>query len=174
MTESRGKVVGMKRKSPAVTRATQLRDMLAAHESDECLEWPYSTASTGYGDLRFDGRTETAHRVAFFITNGRWPQECRHTCDNRPCFNPRHLLDGTRSDNMRDMVERGRHPRLSHAGEECGKSKLNWEAVKCIRWLASHGYAQNRIARAYKISPSTVAFVVRGDTWKNPPERNPQ
>ncbi|MEU9067340.1 HNH endonuclease [Streptomyces sp. NPDC048306] len=32
----------------------------------------------------------------------------RHTCDNPPCVNPDHLIPGSRSDNMMDMLQRNR------------------------------------------------------------------
>ena len=32
----------------------------------------------------------------------------RHTCDNRSCINPDHLIPGTPKENSRDMVDRGR------------------------------------------------------------------
>jgi len=33
----------------------------------------------------------------------------RHTCHNRMCMNPNHLIPGTHPENMRDMTEAGRH-----------------------------------------------------------------
>src|ERR1044071_8669327 len=38
----------------------------------------------------------------------------RHTCDNRLCINPDHLLLGTVADNVKDMIERGRHVIISN------------------------------------------------------------
>jgi hypothetical protein len=72
----------------------------------DCWEWQGPFFKKGYGS--FTGRSLSAHRVAFYLVHGYWPVVCRHSCDNRRCINPRHLLDGTHADNMRDAVERGR------------------------------------------------------------------
>lgn len=69
---------------------------------------------SGYGSLgnvEVHGRVRSqvgAHRVAFYLTHGYWPHVARHTCDNRPCVNPAHILDGSHQDNTADMIERGR------------------------------------------------------------------
>jgi hypothetical protein len=143
-----------------------------------CIVMTHPIAATGYGMRKFHGKWMLAHRVAFFEANGHWPNICRHRCDNRPCVNPEHLEDGTRADNVRDMMERGGHRRTSTPGERCGKSKLNDEAVKCTRWLAAHGTSHKRIARAHGIVPSNVTSIVKRRTWKHLPEqdyeRNPQ
>lgn len=75
----------------------------------DCIEWTKGTDAKGYGVQRYRGKFQRSHRVAFFEAHGYWPNICRHTCDNPPCINPEHLLDGTRGDNIRDAVERGRY-----------------------------------------------------------------
>lgn len=80
---------------------------------DDCIEWNRARAvNGGYGVFRSGGKLYRAHRVAFYMAYGRWPNVCRHICDNPPCVNVKHLLDGTQVDNMRDKSHRGRHHNL--------------------------------------------------------------
>jgi hypothetical protein len=95
------------------------------NKTDGCWLWTGHIHSHGYGmlDLRVDGkkrdRPHRAHRLAFLLANGFEPQaplEVCHTCDVRHCVNPQHLFVGTRSDNMRDCVAKGRQhqKRVTH------------------------------------------------------------
>lgn len=74
-----------------------------------CTEWEGHRDPNGYGRVYWEGGQVYVHRLAFKLHYGYWPENTRHKCDNPPCFNPEHLEDGTHADNMRDMVERGRH-----------------------------------------------------------------
>jgi hypothetical protein len=78
---------------------------------DEC--WPWiggCTDKNGYGQMRFRGKNELTHRIAYILTHGSIPDglfACHH-CDNPPCCNPHHLFEGTALDNMRDAISKGR------------------------------------------------------------------
>lgn len=78
----------------------------------ECIEYPGTRNKDGYGVLpKSKYGTRLAHRVALGDKLGRAVpagMDARHTCDNPPCVNPEHLLEGTRQDNVNDAVERGR------------------------------------------------------------------
>jgi hypothetical protein len=78
-----------------------------------CWTWLGSTNTTGfkYGRFRINGKLTTAHRAAWILCNGPVSKDifvC-HSCDNPSCVNPSHLFLGTRSDNVRDCVKKGRH-----------------------------------------------------------------
>ena len=73
-----------------------------------CWEWTGSTDTIGYGLISLTGKLYGVHRVSFFVHNGFWPNVCRHSCDNKKCFNPDHLVDGDRIDNVQDAMDRGR------------------------------------------------------------------
>lgn len=81
----------------------------------------------------------------------------RHTCDNRVCINPDHLILGTNKDNMRDREER--NPQI---GERNPNSKLKTEEV--IDIFESKLKHQD-IARKYNISRDHVATIKRGKRW---------
>ena len=82
-----------------------------------CWPWCGSPGSQGYGLLQgatnYRGFSFLAHRIAFALYNQRDPLIgllVRHSCDNPPCCNPAHLIEGTQKDNYDDAVERGRMP----------------------------------------------------------------
>ena len=79
-------------------------------KEDGCWIWLASRDRMGYGTFGFDGKVQKAHRVSYQLEIGPIPSGAHilHSCDNPPCVNPAHLRAGTRSDNMRDKVERGR------------------------------------------------------------------
>lgn len=77
-----------------------------------CWPWLHSTTKKGYGKFNFNGKGWMAHRLAWAIHHQREPrpeEAVCHQCDNPACCNPTHLWVGSRKDNLRDMVAKGRH-----------------------------------------------------------------
>jgi hypothetical protein len=135
---------------------------------EDCVEWRGPVNNKGYGQRSYQGKSQLAHRVAFFEAYGYWPNVCRHACDNRLCINTAHLADGTHADNTRDMMERGRHrlgPTLT--GEAHPAAKLTTDDVIAIRRLYAMGLAtQVTLARTFGIAQPTVSEIVRKKIWR--------
>lgn len=75
-----------------------------------CLEWTGPVNSSGYGGISHEGKSYGAHVAAWIDTNGDLPKGMHvlHKCDNRRCCEPSHLFLGSSSDNVTDMVNKGR------------------------------------------------------------------
>jgi hypothetical protein len=144
--------------------------------SDENACWLWLNGSRGdYGSLTIriapsKRTTFKAHRIAYFIATGIDPLEkdvC-HICDNPPCCNPNHLFLGTRSDNIRDMVHKGRRSYVGISAENNLLSKLLASDVKEIRRLyAEGGWSHKRLGQKYGVSAQSILDIVRRDTWKS-------
>lgn len=99
---------------------------------DACLPWWGRCGVGGYGVVR-QGRgfgTEYAHRRIYEEAFGPIPDGMHvlHRCDNPPCVNPAHLFLGTRSDNLRDAMEKGRwSPGRKPAGIKWSRSRTDEE-----------------------------------------------
>ena len=77
-----------------------------------CWIWIGSKTKSGYGVIWFDGKYHRVHRVAALMYLNHplnSDLEVCHKCDTPLCYNPEHLFIGTHTDNMRDMVAKGRH-----------------------------------------------------------------
>jgi len=94
---------------------------------DDCWEWQGSRTNKGYGGFSINSHPLKAHRLAWQFANNRdWPAglEACHSCDNPPCVNPNHIRPGTRRENIRDRVERGRN---------AGTAAVNAAKTHCLR-----------------------------------------
>ena len=85
---------------------------------EEC--WPYRAFKhKGYGRHKVNNKNIRAPRYSFFLHYGFYPPVVRHTCDNPPCVNPSHLLEGTPALNAQDMMARGRHKEPNSSKTHC-------------------------------------------------------
>lgn len=125
-----------------------------------CWEWcGYCNNLTGYGQMRWDGKTEGAHRVMYKLTIGEIPQGLcvLHHCDNPKCVNPKHLYLGTYKDNARDREVR----RRSNRGHRFSPTD-----VIDIRRDYRGSNDLPEFASRYDVSVSTIRALVVNKTYR--------
>lgn len=127
-----------------------------------------SGACKKYGRIKVNGVTMAAHRYSWELYNDQKIPEgmvVMHKCDNPECVNPDHLIVGTLSDNMKDMVKKGRNVsnfRLGLKGEDAGNSKLKKDQVVKI---FNDSRPQRQIAKDFGITQAAVSLIKRKKTW---------
>ncbi len=136
----------------------KLKEKAVKDPRSKCWIWPGGKSSTGYGMMQVGSKRYKVHRLMYWIYNGVYPGEklVRHTCDNRLCFNPNHLILGTHTDNINDMVKRKRHK----GGRVKGVVKVTTEKRVLIKHDRLAGYSISCIARKYGISRSYVDDII--------------
>lgn len=140
---------------------------------DECWLWKGTRTSKGYGRFRPgpvgpDGRQTPyvrAHRFSYehYVGPISAGKIVRHSCDTPLCVNPRHLLEGTNTDNMRDAVARGRIAR----GERSGNAKLTEKKVRLAVVYRLLGKTKAEIARTLGVKDTAIDNVLSGKTWRH-------
>jgi hypothetical protein len=136
----------------------------------EC--WPWTGVKTiyGYGQIRTGhkpARYQTAHRVCYAVHNNvelTSSDVIRHTCDNRICVNPMHLLIGTQADNMKDMDDRGRRRPGINKGVTNGRSVLTEEAVRKIRQSEAN---DTQTAKVYGVTKAMIGRIRARKAWSH-------
>lgn len=129
-----------------------------------CIETTWPRNQDGYG-VRYAGRANgrplpqlRSNRVALEEKLGRAllpGMKALHHCDNPPCVQAEHLYEGTQSQNMHDMYDRGRHPVI-----RTGRARLPASVRDAVRVHRAAGLAQDDIAHALGIAQSTVSRIL--------------
>lgn len=128
----------------------------------ECWEWQGATTSRGYGDFKFDGGVEQAHRVALLIDSDKFNSleeidVVRHRCDNKTCVRASHLTSGDLQDNSRDAVKR----------ERISGQKISAEqAVEIRERYENEDVYQRELAEEYGVTRENITHIVNGDSFK--------
>jgi len=125
---------------------------------DDCLKWPFSRDSHGYGQLGHEGKVFKAHRKMCEMKNGPAPSpdhEAAHSCNrgHQGCINPNHLSWKTRSANQQDRTD------AYNLG--CPRHKLTEEDVTKIRALFATETSAD-IARRYDVTPGLISKIKNG------------
>jgi hypothetical protein len=115
-TVAKSGLFAVKTQEAAVSLIRRFLSHVSVDESG-CWLWIGARTKAGYGKLSIGSmRNVPAHRASFQIFKSAAINSCvLHRCDVRRCVNPEHLFAGSKSDNTRDMVAKGRHfsaPRL--------------------------------------------------------------
>lgn len=147
----------------------------------DCWIWTASKRNKGYGAIAWKDREtgemiqERAHRLSYRLFVGRIPENLfvLHHCDNPACCNPDHLFLGTKADNNRDMVEKGRHiSGGTHCGDQGkwkrGKNhhgvKVDEEIVRNIR-KDKETMSYSQLKEKYGLSVTCMFKIVTRKTW---------
>ena len=131
-----------------------------------CIIWTGAYyKDTGYGHVMIGDRTKRAHRVAYELFVGPIPDGLcvLHKCDNTSCINPDHLFAGSKADNTRDMIVKGR----AAYGERHGQHRLTEDQVRDIRRrYVPRVVTLAMLGREYGVTESMIGQIIQRKWWK--------
>jgi hypothetical protein len=138
--------------------------------SDSCWIWT-GKLRRGGGRIKMDGHLVSASRAAWKLEHGELPSnlDVLHHCDNPACVRASHLFLGTHTDNMRDMVKKGRAYLQRHPEETQGirhpMAKLTEEKVREIRRRTDEN--RQALADEYGVAKTLIGMIQRKEIWKH-------
>lgn len=133
-------------------------------KSEGCWTWTGARHTFGYGKMTVGNKTIGAHVFSWQLHFGPVPagQYVLHSCDNPPCCRPDHLFLGTATDNVNDMLAKGRNQHgIGHH-----RAKVTPEIVRDIRRRAAAGETHRAIGVSVGLTHGVVGRIVRRRLWK--------
>jgi hypothetical protein len=138
--------------------------------TESCWLWKGCLNSSGYGNMviTMNGKRWTlrSHRVSYalyhncpeilFETNLRNEISICHTCDERNCVNPHHLVKADHLYNMQDAARKFKFAK-----------KLTGEDVIKIKQLINDGKKDKEIAEQFSVKRRFIGDIRNNKTWKH-------
>lgn len=114
----------------------------------------------GYIKIKKGDKKVSLHRQSALLFYGNSNLCVCHKCDNKRCFNPRHLFFGTIAENTKDMVSKNRHAK----GAQCHTHKINEKDVSLIR---ESRLKTSELAKLMNVDYQLIHRVRIRNTWKH-------
>lgn len=133
--------------------------------TDECVLWPFSINTTGYGAVVDD--LGAPHQIVCAKFHGPSPtalHEVAHGCGKRACINPAHLRWALHIENVSDTIVHGTRLR----GENVTGAKLKEDEVVLIRSLF-RTQSNEDIATRFGVSAASISLIGNRKIWKHIP-----
>ena len=139
--------------------------------SSPCKITPYAPTTNGYGRTKYKGKMQYHHRIVFAESNNMTMDDLQgkvimHTCDNRRCVNPEHLVLADQVANMKDMIAKDRSTVIGKQGKHNVNAKLNDDTVRAIMQESTR-LTHEEMGAKYGVSASTVSLIRSGKIWKH-------
>lgn len=136
------------------------------YEGSDCLAWPFSSYSTGYGRIGLNGKRVVVSREVCRIIHGDPPAgnyDAAHSCGNGHlgCVNPNHLSWKTRSENHADKVMHDTHRR----GVRSNLAKIDEETARAAKNLLSEGFTRRQVMERLGITRGIIDGIASGNSW---------
>jgi hypothetical protein len=125
-------------------------------DTQGCWLWTGNKCPSGYGSLKWKGKTHNSHKVSYLLTGQVIPEgyyicHSEHCVGKRHCCNPGHLTAKPPSENNMDQWRDGTK-----------YHKLTNQQVLDIR--ARVGQTHKEIAAEFGVSRGLVSMLIRGET----------
>lgn len=142
------------------------RFLCKVKKTETCWEWIASNRH-GYGQFCINFKVLRAHRVSYELFKGRIPEGLYicHACDNRKCVNPEHLWLGTPTDNIQDMIKKGRAKMYGRKG------KLNEDKAEEIRQKLLNGTKYKELQKEYGVNRHSIYCIKINKSYKKEKNR---
>jgi len=153
---------------PITSKDRELDFYKNTKQVDDCMIWTKSLDVDRYGIYSYieNGvrKTHRAHRFSYELNYGPISpgKMIRHLCNNRSCINPKHLIEGTHAENMKDVA-------LSdiQKGSNHSKAKLNEKQVlKIKKMLIENRLSYAEIAKQFSVSKETISAIKNNRSWQ--------
>ncbi len=81
-------------------------DKVVINEPTDCWEFVSSISKSNCGRFYYNGKCRDAYKIGYFLLGGIIPEgyDLHHTCENRLCVNPEHLMPLDRATHITDFT----------------------------------------------------------------------
>ena len=147
-------------------RYAGLPDILRnTHANGDCMEWAGALSKDGYAACGRGGILQSAalHREVYRLATGATPPVVMHTCDNRCCINPAHLIGGTAQLNHEDKIHKGRQAK----GVTNGRAIFTVGDVCTMRDMHRRGVDTRSIEVLFSVSHAHLWRILTNKNWSH-------